>query len=1052
MIINIEDILREAGRTIFKRGVSYLQQGRVHLISIEPRRFTAEVDGAETYVVHVEEDEEERWWRCTCPFPLTCKHIVAAMLAARNHYLKIQPEAEDNPENWEDYFQTWLKPAFLKKREENAKGKWQVVFALSFEQESWSIKPQKIYIKQDGTWGRMTGLAGIDPKDFDLVYAPSDPLIVSHLKRLEERQSSAASGYRGRAALFYSHTFSLEYGAPHGHLFEPLRQSALWAEQTDGTLQPVRHDEKSCKIRHSLAREDQGWRIHSEIKIGRNRFSLDSRFKILTSDPVWVLWQNRLFQAANLKHADLAVPFAMGHAPPLIPNEGLNHFLETVYPAILEKTDLPLPEGVRIEEHRTIDGKVLELSESDRNLNIRLLFNYAGREIEFSDPKPRHFIFQGDIVQIVVRDLGREQTIRDRLIETGLHLMKDGSLRSVGSKALNWLFDNISRLENEGFQFTGREMLDRFRVSAGNPHIRYKVSSKIDWFDLNIEIDVDGVRLPINTLKKALRMQSRIVRLEDGSLARLSESWYEKLSTLFQIIKVEEDTTQVDRFHVTLIDRLLQDAEREADRTFEDLADRLRDFSGIKRQRLPKEFKGRLRPYQKAGLNWIYFLKDFGFGGCLADDMGLGKTIQALALLQKEKEAGVTDPTLIVSPTSVVFNWMREIKRFTPRLTVHLHTGSNRSEISRLKSGPDIILTTYGIVLRDIHAFRNIRFHYVILDESQKIKNPDSQTSKAVRLMQAAYRLVLTGTPVENNTLELWSQFAFLNPGLLGSLYQFKQTFSTPVEKHEDENRARLLQQLISPFVLRRTKDHVAPELPPKHEQIVLCPMSEQQEILYKSWRDHYRALLLDQIDQQGMDRTRFHVLQGLSKLRQIACHPKLIEPEKNDESGKFETLKEFISEIVSEHHKILIFSQYVKMLKLISRFCDEEQLTAEVLIGSTRNREKVVERFQTDKAVQLFLISLKAGGTGLNLTAAEYVIHVDPWWNPAVEMQATDRAHRIGQNKPVFVYRLITKDSVEEKMLELQRRKKMLVDNLIRTDSAFFKSLGREDIEVLFS
>ncbi|NQT27338.1 SNF2 helicase associated domain-containing protein [candidate division KSB1 bacterium] len=1052
MIINIEDIIQEVGRTIFKRGVTYMQQGRVQITEIDDQTLNADVKGSETYHVEVEQDGDHLESHCTCPFPLTCKHIVAALLTARDHYQKILPEVEEDAVDWEEYFHTWLKPHMPEKTEPDAGGQWQAVFVLSLEQESWSIKPQKVYIKQDGSWGRMAGLPEIDPKESDLIFAPSDPLIVSHLKRLDERQRNDTSGFRGRAALFYSHTFRLEYGAPYGHLFESLRQSALWTEQTGGTFQPVQYDEKPCSIQLSLLKQNQGWRIISEIKIGRKKMVLDDRFKILTTDPVWMLWENRLIVVSNLKHADLAVPFTLGHPPPLIPDAELDHFFESVYPNILEKTDLPLPEGIQIEEYRNIDGKSLELIESDRVLEIHIHFNYAGREIAFNDPNSRHFMSQDGTVRAIIRDLKGEQAIWDHLVETGLKPTKNGALRATGSKALNWLFNHLSRLEKEGFQISGREQLDRFKIRTGEPNIRFKVSSKIDWFDLNIEVDVEGVRLPIKTLKKALRMQSRIVRLEDDSLARLSEPWYEKLSTLFQIVNVDDETTQVNRFHVTLIDRLLHDAERETDQSFEDLVDRLRNFSGIKRQLLPKGFKGKLRHYQKAGLNWIFFLKEYGFGGCLADDMGLGKTIQALALLQKEKETGVTNPTLIAAPTSVVFNWMREIERFTPQLTVHLHTGLNRTELTKLNLKPNIILTTYGILLRDIIKFREIQFHYVILDESQKIKNPDSQTSKAVRLLQAAYRLVLTGTPVENNTLELWSQFAFLNPGLLGSLYQFKQTFATPIEKHEDESQAKLLHQLIFPFILRRTKDHVAPELPPKHEQIVLCPMGENQAILYRSWRDHYRALLLDRIDQQGMDQTRFHVLQGLSKLRQVACHPNLIEPDNDYESGKFETLKEFISEITSENHKILIFSQYVRMLKLVRGFCDAEHFTYEYLIGSTRNREQVVERFQTDENIQLFLISLKAGGTGLNLTAAEYVIHIDPWWNPAVEMQATDRAHRIGQDKPVFVYRLITKDSVEEKMLELQRRKKALVDNLIRTDSTFFKSLSRNDVEILFS
>jgi non-specific serine/threonine protein kinase len=478
----------------------------------------------------------------------------------------------------------------------------------------------------------------------------------------------------------------------------------------------------------------------------------------------------------------------------------------------------------------------------------------------------------------------------------------------------------------------------------------------------------------------------------------------------------------------------------------------LKNFNGIIPQRLPRSLQNTLRPYQKAGYDWLHFLNQYSFGGCLADDMGLGKTLQALSLLMSEKEKGNSKPNLIICPTSVVFNWQQEVKKFTAGLTVYSHLGLERVRDVQEFNKYDIILTTYGIMRRDILFLKDFHFNYIILDESQKIKNPNSQTAKASRLLTGRHRLSLTGTPIENNTLELWSQFSFVNPGLLGNIHYFKRTFVTSIEKEQDDTTLNILRRLVYPFILRRTKEKVAMDLPPKTEQTVFCSMNSKQKNLYEQWRDYYRALLLDKISEQGIQKTRMNVLEGLIKLRQIACHPNLIEKKITEDSGKFQHFKEIVEEILSENHKVLVFSQFVRMLKIIKNYFDKNGIRYEYLDGHTINREKVVENFQKNKNIKIFLISLKAGGTGLNLTAADYVILYDPWWNPAVEIQAMDRAHRIGQNKNVFVYKLISKDTVEEKMLELQQRKKSLVDNLIVTDQRFFKSLTKEDIDILFS
>ena len=577
------------------------------------------------------------------------------------------------------------------------------------------------------------------------------------------------------------------------------------------------------------------------------------------------------------------------------------------------------------------------------------------------------------------------------------------------------------------------------------------VSSEIDWFDLDLDIDFDGVALTIAELKKAIKAQKKFVRLKDGSIAKLPEKLMQKFQYLLEFGQSDDNSLRFQDYHLSFVDKILNEADnKKVDDKSKKKLKKLEKFTKIKEHPLPENFRGELRFYQKAGYNWLLFLKEFSFGGCLADDMGLGKTVQALVFLQGEINKKKT-PNLIVSPTSVLFNWQREIEKFTPEIDFVIHYGSKRTrDVRRLRKKP-LILTTYGHIRRDISFLKNIDFHYVILDESQNIKNPGSETAQAARGLISRHRLTLTGTPVENNTLDLWSQFAFLNPGLLGSQMFFKENFTKPIEKDADEMVSNTLKKLIFPFILRRTKEEVVKELPPKIENVIYSPMSDSQQGMYDKVKETYRNTILSEISQKGLGKTKIRVLEGLTKLRQVACHPGLIDRDYYDEAGKFEALKLMIEEIIAENHKVLVFSQFVQMLHIIREYLEEQAIEFTYLDGSTKNRENVVDKFQNDEDIRIFLISLKAGGVGINLTAADYVIHYDPWWNPAVEMQATDRAHRIGQDKRVFAYKLITKDSVEEKILKLQEQKKSLVKNLITTEGGFFKSLGKEDIISLF-
>jgi SNF2 family DNA or RNA helicase len=580
-----------------------------------------------------------------------------------------------------------------------------------------------------------------------------------------------------------------------------------------------------------------------------------------------------------------------------------------------------------------------------------------------------------------------------------------------------------------------------------------EVTSGIDWFELHGEVQFGDTMAKLPRLLEAVRRGDNIVQLDDGSFGMLPEEWLKKYGLLAGLGKVKDDHLQFSRTQVGLLDALLA-AQEEAtcDETFQKARQELRRFEGIAALDPPGSFTGELRGYQREGLGWLDFLQRFKFGGCLADDMGLGKTVQVLALLDSrtsvKKKPG---PSLVVVPRSLIFNWKQEAVRFTPNLKVLDHTG-----LGRLKPGAhfqdyDLILTTYGTLRRDVVEFKDVNFDYCILDESQSIKNAQSQSAKAVRLLQANHRLAMSGTPIENHLGELWSLFEFLNPGMLGQASVFKLN-GAAARKPEPETQA-LLAKALRPFILRRTKEQVAKDLPQKTEQTMFCELEADQRKLYDELRDYYRLSLLDKIQKEGINKAKIQILEALLRLRQAACHPGLIDKKKTGEpSAKLDVLLPQLREVFEEGHKALVFSQFTSLLSIVRQRLDAEKIPYEYLDGKTRDRQGKVERFQNDPDCKLFLISLKAGGLGLNLTAAEYVFLLDPWWNPAVEAQAVDRAHRIGQTRPVFAYRLIARDTVEEKVLALQKTKRALADAIITADNSLITSLDRQDLEMLLS
>jgi len=585
-----------------------------------------------------------------------------------------------------------------------------------------------------------------------------------------------------------------------------------------------------------------------------------------------------------------------------------------------------------------------------------------------------------------------------------------------------------------------------------NPHkvrISIEVTSGINWFNTKIDARYGKRRASIKQLQRAVVNKSRFVQLDDGTLGILPAEWLEKMAGFFQAGELEDDLLRTHKINYSVIEDLY-DREMLSPDVLHELSvyhTRFAGFESIQEVEAPPGLEGILRPYQREGLNWMNFLDEFNFGGCLADDMGLGKSLQVIAFILSQRKKTPRNTNLIVVPTSLIHNWQNEVRKFAPGLNMLTLYGADRVKDTRYFDDFEIILSSYGTLLADISFLRKYTFNYVFLDESQNIKNPSSQRYRAVRLLNSRNRIVITGTPVENSTFDLYGQLSFACPGLLGSKQWFRDTFAVPIEKFKDNKRAAELQKKIHPFVLRRTKQQVAAELPDKTEMTVYCEMQEEQRKIYdareKELREYIESCPVDELKKNPM-----HVLKGITRLRQICNSPLLLNDGSaySEASVKIDVLLEQIS-AKSKQHKILIFSQFVSMLNLVGKALHTKHIPFAYLTGSTRDREGVVSAFQSNDDVRVFLISLKAGGTGLNLTAADYVYIVDPWWNPAVENQAIDRCHRIGQDKHVVAVRLICQNTIEEKIQLLQASKKELVDELVKTDSTLLKSLSKADL-----
>ena len=812
--------------------------------------------------------------------------------------------------------------------------------------------------------------------------------------------------------------------------------------------------EEAASVLFHFKRQETETRYYPTIKLRGEK--VDFQYKdaeIICNQPAWMLLNNEIFTFEKALDGRKLRPFLKKWYIS-IPRATEATYFEKFVPGLVEKYDV-YARGFDITTEKHPARFVLTINNSGGVITTQLQVHYdrfalpvnpKNRVKAVMEPLNDSYIFYR-----VIRDQGKEQEVLDFL--DGLN-PEDGLWKwqyMEEQQGLIWLSENVEGIREMGIEVLQKNKENRY--SFDRPEISLQTQETGDWFDIKAMVQIGEHRIPFGRFKNHILKGKRDFKLPDGTVAILPESWFTEYRHLIEVAENRDDETlSVKKYQAGLLSM------ESTKGSVNGIAQKLRELSEVEEiaqeQIIPTGIKAVLRTYQKKGYDWLCFLKEFNFGGILADDMGLGKTLQTLTLLLREKESGNETPSLVVMPTSLIYNWKSEAKKFAPQLKVHIHTGMNRAKDPAKFSKYDLILTTYGLVRQDHAMLKKFPFHYIILDESQMIKNPASKTAKAVKNMLASHRLSLTGTPLENSLMDLWSQMTFLNPGLLGTEKFFRDFYSQPIEKFQDEKRKDQLRKLLNPFILRRTKDQVANELPPKVEHIHYCEMEEDQEKLYEETKSAYRNYLMSFASSTDFNKNKFNILAGLQKLRQIAIHPKLISdpeiPAEGISSAKYEEFTRLLGEVIDKGAKVLVFSQFVKLLQLIKTDLEARKVPFTYLDGGTRDRQAQVEQFQEDSNIQVFLISLKAGGVGLNLTAAEYVFILDPWWNPAVENQAIDRSHRIGQKKTVFYYKFITKNTIEEKILKLQEKKARLSRDIVTVEDEVYKQLGKEDLEGL--
>ncbi|WP_028575457.1 DEAD/DEAH box helicase [Desulfonatronovibrio hydrogenovorans] len=1047
---NIPEYILESAKGLFSDNGS-------HKVSIKKRDQYWDLEGriqGDDFQVYNSElglnlDNETINFYCNCPdsFSGVCKHVGATALKflaslSEDDKKELPKTRTDWRHNFRIYFSTELEPE---------PGQHYLVYRFFPE-------PGRLQIEFFRARQNKTGLSTVhNPVTLEQIirnpnWCETSPQLPDIL------------GQIGHSLDYYGQRVEIPFGLMTWFFWSIKNEYYLFWENTE---QPVRIETTPMRLQLSPRLSEDG--LNFDIMLGREGklpFSISGEKVFFYGQlPLWVCWKNSFYPVQTGLHPNLVQELVS--ESPIIPHSEISEFLDRVWTGLhasdlfgqeefLERmSPIFVPASFNPKLYLDEEGSLL-------TLQVQNTYETEHGEITLSGPdqdlQTGSYQFEGKSF-LVRREQKKEEELLSSLMEMGFQARSNSMWFLEPEEAINFLLDSYPKLI-EKYRVYGEKNLTRYRVRLSPPNVVAKVETSEDdkWFNLDIAVEYDDIRVPIDKIWKAWTQGKRYVQLKDGSYTSLPESWLKKLGHKLHAMGFDPEKPPKKKFQnheVPVLDNILDDiGQVQADSFWTELREKIHSFKQIRQINPPQGLNAQLRPYQLQGLSYLNFLKEYKFGGILADEMGLGKTVQTLSFIQHMREKGAKGPTLIVVPTSVLPNWEREAQKFVPSLIRLVIYGARRSGMFKKIKDSDLVLTTYALLRRDLDELMEYEYSGIILDEAQNIKNPNTITARSVRRLKSDFRLCLSGTPIENNLLELWSLFEFLMPGFLGSQHAFQKGFVKPI-KDGDEESLGYLRSRVKPFILRRTKSEVAKDLPPKVESVYYSALMDEQMDLYTALAKKLKEQVLQRIDEKGIAASQMSILDALLKLRQICCHPRLLKMDMpgvstNLPSGKFEAFKDLVTNIVEDGHKVLVFSQFVQMLHIIRSWLSMNKMPFSYLDGSSKNRLEEVDNFNNNPDIPIFLISLKAGGTGLNLTSADYVIHYDPWWNPAVENQATDRTHRIGQTRQVFAYKMICENTVEEKILKLQDMKRGVAESVIPGQNAW-KGLTRDDLEMLF-
>lgn len=816
--------------------------------------------------------------------------------------------------------------------------------------------------------------------------------------------------------------------------------------------------EKSGVMFHLFKNED-GMQYFANIRYDDSTVSYRQNDSIiLTEQPVWMVVENQLIQLEDSIESKKVSPF-IDKKFISIPLASEKLYLEKFIIPLVEKHQV-FAKGINVLTERFKAKPILKLIQMGDGLSLILMFDYGGHLFNYNTKKRVYAMLEDGmdgeyLIKRIQRSAVWEEQKKSVLEECGFinqigssfHVEEPETLLSrkgLDTELMELLVSSKENLMKAGFEI--EQDLPKENYLIEEPKLEINSKDEGDYFDVKIEVKFGKFSVPFTDLISNIKNQKPNFVLPDKSIGVIPMEWFTKYLPIASLGELNKNKITLKKHHEVLL-KDLDDTTAVSELPLE---------SKLKSKVVvPKKLKTKLRDYQKEGLIWMAYLHSISCGGILADDMGLGKTIQVIAFLGHLKETQSSKlPHLVLAPTSLVYNWEAELKKFYPDINFVVHLGSQREKnIKKAIGKHEVLITSYGTFRSDIENFEKEEFNVVITDESQSYKNRNSQLHKALNRLNVNVIFGLTGTPIENGVTDLWSQMDVINKKMLGGYSYFKRTFADPIEKQEDVKAAKQLQKIIDPLVLRRTKKQVISELPEKTEHTIYCDMTEGQSKLYEEVKSYYRNQLLEVVEDVGFEAGRMKILAGLMKLRQIANHPNLAGYDEVNESGKLLQICQKIAVALEGDHKVLVFSQFLGHLGLIQEYLENQQINFAYIDGKmdAKQRNAEVKRFQTNKECKVFLLSIKTGDKGLNLTAADYVMIADPWWNPAVEQQAQDRAYRIGQDKPVFIYKFISKNTIEDKIKNLQSKKKSYANQIIVETENVKQSFDKDSFKLLF-